>query len=86
MNPKGHCLLGARRPKVCKDFPKRQSDIDSCGSELGERSTCVAAIGGDDCNHCGQCCRNDPWPKKGCPETNFETWVDENNVCIHYIP
>ena len=81
----GNCALGEDRPQICKDFPRRQEDIDSCGASLGENSTCVAEIGGEGCNHCGQCCMDRPWPKQGCPETNGENWIHPNGVCIHFL-
>lgn len=56
------CALGEHRPQACKEFPKRQSDINDCGRAIGEKSTCVAEIGGANCDNCGQCCRDDPFP------------------------
>lgn len=76
----GTCKLGNQRPKICKDFPRKQSDIDNCGKTLNQKSTCVATIGGKDCNHCGQCCKDHPWSLQG----KYKDWQDENGVCIYY--
>lgn len=78
------CKLGDKRHDVCKNFPQRQSDIDNCGRSISESTICVARIGGEGCNDCGQCCRDQPWGKQGCPETNYECWVDDKGTCIWY--
>jgi Fe-S-cluster containining protein len=80
----GICLLGSKRPKVCKEFPARISDIITCGKSINKQSTCVASIGGGGCNMCGQCCKDRPWSTLGSPETNFEIWIDEKGACIFY--
>jgi len=81
----GSCALGDDRPDVCKRFPQRQSDIDNCGRNLGEASTCVAEIGGSGCDHCGQCCRDKPWPERGYIDGDRIIKVDENGTCEYYI-
>jgi hypothetical protein len=85
------CKLGNNRPKACKDFPLRDSDIVSYRKTIDESSSCVAKIGGAGCTMCGQCCRDKPWPSakevpEGLPETNHEDWQDPvTKVCIHLV-
>jgi hypothetical protein len=81
------CALRDDKPQVCKDFPSRQGDIDTCGSTIGERTKCVAEVGGAKCNRCGQCCRDKPWPSDGCPETGGESWLSDEcpNECVHLV-
>lgn len=80
----GKCKLGDNRLQVCKNFPEKQSDIDFCGKHIGEKSICIAKIGGEGCNRCGQCCRDYPWGKEGSPETNFENWINKKGTCIYF--
>ena len=87
----GNCALGNNRPQICLDFPMRQSDIDNCGKNTGEKTICSAKIGGEGCTHCGQCCKDLPFPPFGIPETNYKTWMITDKIspkygwCIHYL-
>ena len=78
------CSLGDNRPKICKDFPMRQSDIDLNGRSINKESTCIAKVGGDGCNHCGQCCKDWPWPKEGYAEGGNTYYCDEKGICEYY--
>lgn len=82
---KTKCLLGNEKPQCCKDFPRKQSDIDECGRLIGEESICVAEIGGMGCNQCGQCCRNKPFIAVEGIEWEHKGWLNENGECIYLV-
>jgi ferredoxin len=83
------CKLGNDRPKICRDFPQRNSDITAYKKIVDEESTCTAKIGGATCTWCGQCCRDKSFPSakevpEGIPETNYEDWQDPvTKACIY---
>jgi hypothetical protein len=41
-------------------------------------------VGGEGCNECGQCCRDDPWPPEGYVENGRIYTVNGKGACIYY--
>jgi len=53
------CSIYEKRPKICQIFPTCESDVKGCKS-CGYSFKDGIRIG--ECNGCGECCINMPWP------------------------